>query len=106
MKSGKTCSPSRRKPRESLFIRTETNLKDSKTLWLTTVADSDSQITGGGGKEGTEGVSKNIYKRGGAALPGPSSGSATEIDLLGLYLLFSKCGPHDIFMGIYPFLYL
>ena len=72
-------------------------------MWLNTVADPDPQMTGGG--EGGGGVwSKN--KGGGAGHPGHSPGSETEIDLLGLYVLFSKCRPHDIFKGIYLFLYL
>ena len=100
MKSGKTCSPSRRKPGESLFIRIEANLTGQQNSVVKYSGESRPSDDGGGGR-GEFGL-----KIGGAAHPGPSPGSATEIDLLGLYVLFAKCGPRDLFKGICLFLYL
>ena len=102
MKSGKTCSPSRRKPGESLFVRIEANLTGQQNFvvkYSSGSRPSDDVGKGGGGD-----WSKN--KGGGAGHPGHSPGSETEIDLLGLYVLFSKCRPPDLFKGIYLFLYL
>ena len=102
MKSGKTCSPSRRKPGESLFIRIEANLTGQQNFVVK--YSSGSRPSDDGGRGGGGVWSKN--KGGRAGHPGHSPGSETEIDLLGLYVLFSKCRPHDIFKGIYLFLYL
>lgn len=103
MKSGKTCSPSRRKPGESLFVRIEANLTGQQNFVVKHSSRSrPSDDGGGGGREGGE----FGFKINGAAHPGPSPGPATEIDLLGLYVLFAKCGPRNIFKEIYLFLYL
>ena len=116
MKSGKTCSPSRRKPGESLFVRIEANLTGQQNFVVKYSGRFRPSDNGGRGRVsqkkklffGPQFGLKMSYEGegGGAAHPGPSSGSATEIDLLRLYVLFSKCGPHNIFKGIYPFLYL
>ena len=101
MKSRKTCSSSRRKPGESLFVRIETNLTGQQNFVVK--YSSGSRPSDDGGRGGGGGAKRG---GGGAGHPGPSPGSETEIDLLGLYVLFSKCRPHDIFKEIYLFLYL
>ena len=97
MKSGKTCSPSRRKPGESLFVRIEANLTGQQNFVVKYSGESrpSGDRAGGGGKirDNAGGGLKTFFRasvwsknKGG---PRPSSGFTTEIDLLALYVLFS-----------------
>ena len=55
MKSGKTCSPSRRKPGESLFVRIEANLTGQQNFvvkYSSGSRPSDDVGKGGGGEIG------------------------------------------------------
>ena len=53
MKSGKTCSPSRRKPGESLFVRIEANLTGQQNFVVKYNGESrPSGDRAGGGGEG------------------------------------------------------
>ena len=101
MKSGKTCSPSRRKPGESLFVRIEANLTGQQNFVVKYNGESrpsGDRAGGGGGwggriRDKAGGGLKTFFRasvwsknKGG---PCPSSGFTTEIDLLALYVLFS-----------------
>ena len=92
MKPSKTCSPSRRKPGESLFVRIEANLKGQQNFVVKYSGGSRPSDAPGWGEGEGEGAC-------------PSPVSTTEIDLLGLYVLFSICEPRDLFKVICPFLY-
>ena len=93
MKSGKTCSPSRRKPGESLFVRIEANLTGQQNFVVK--HSSESRPSDDGGEFG-------LKIRGGGGHAGPSPGSATEIDLLGLYV-FLLNADHVIFSREFAF---
>ena len=97
MKSGKTCSPSRRKPGESLFVRIEANLTGQQNFVVKYSGESrpsGDRAGGGGGKRDKAGGGLKTFFRASVwsknkGGPRPSSGFTTEIDLLALYVLFS-----------------